>query len=372
MLRVRATPGHTPEHLAYVLADGAAPVAVFTGGALIAGGVARTDLADPARTEAWTRAAHRSARSLLDGLPEDLPAYPTHGSGSFCSADDPGEHTTTIGREKTASPLLAETGEDALTAALLARLGSYPAYFGWMPALNRRGAPRHGLTRPVLPGLTAGARRRAGRVRGRGGRCPPDRVLRRRPHPRLGVDRAAPGVRDLARLAHRPAAPAGGGARSRAAPRRACRGMPEGRLRQPGRRTRRRHRRLAGRRVRDRGRPAAPARPRRQSGRLACAGCPPARRMGIRAPARRHPPRAGHPGHPGRPRRPVPAAGRAARSHVRARRAGDDRRQPARRPPDRRAVGPARRPRRLGEGHRAVPGSRASVGPGSRPSRAGT
>jgi hydroxyacylglutathione hydrolase len=117
-LRALATPGH----LAYLLADGAAPVAVFTGGALIAGGVARTNLADPARAEAWTRAAYRSARSLLDGLPEDLPAYPTHGSGSFCSAGEPGEHTTTIGREKTASPLLAETSEDAFAPVLLARL----------------------------------------------------------------------------------------------------------------------------------------------------------------------------------------------------------------------------------------------------------
>ena len=45
-LRALATPGHTPEHLSYLLLDGAAPVAVFTGGALIAGGVARTDLAD--------------------------------------------------------------------------------------------------------------------------------------------------------------------------------------------------------------------------------------------------------------------------------------------------------------------------------------
>jgi glyoxylase-like metal-dependent hydrolase (beta-lactamase superfamily II) len=117
-LRALATPGH----LAYLLADGAAPVVVFTGGALIAGGVARTNLADPARAEAWTRAAYRSARSLLDGLPEDLPAYPTHGSGSFCSAGEPGEHTTTIGREKTASPLLAETSEDAFAPVLLARL----------------------------------------------------------------------------------------------------------------------------------------------------------------------------------------------------------------------------------------------------------
>lgn len=45
-LRAIATPGHTPEHLAYLLADGPAPLGVFTGGTLMAGGVARTDLLD--------------------------------------------------------------------------------------------------------------------------------------------------------------------------------------------------------------------------------------------------------------------------------------------------------------------------------------
>jgi glyoxylase-like metal-dependent hydrolase (beta-lactamase superfamily II)/rhodanese-related sulfurtransferase len=153
-LRALATPGHTPEHLSYLLLDGMAPAAVFTGGALIVGGVARTDLADPAAAEAWTRAAYRSARGLLD-LPDGLPVYPTHGPGSFCSAGEAGERTTTIGQEKAANPLLAGPGEDAFTASLLARLGSYPAYFRRMPAVNRRGAPRHGPTRPVLAKLTA-------------------------------------------------------------------------------------------------------------------------------------------------------------------------------------------------------------------------
>jgi len=153
-LRALATPGHTPEHLSYLLLDGAAPVAVFTGGALIVGGVARTDLADPAGAEEWTRAAHRSAQALL-GLPGDLAAYPTHGPGSFCSAGETGGHVTTIGRERAGNPLLAGAGEDTFTRQVLAGLGSYPAYFTWMPALNRRGAPRHGTGRQVLAALTA-------------------------------------------------------------------------------------------------------------------------------------------------------------------------------------------------------------------------
>jgi glyoxylase-like metal-dependent hydrolase (beta-lactamase superfamily II)/rhodanese-related sulfurtransferase len=153
-LRAVATPGHTPEHLSYLLLAGTAPAAVFTGGALIVGGVARTDLGDPAAAGSWGRTAYRSARELLD-LPDSLTAYPTHGPGSFCSAGEPGEHTTTIGREKAANPLLAGADEDAFAAALLSRLGSYPAYFRWMPAVNRRGAPRHGPGRPVLAKLTA-------------------------------------------------------------------------------------------------------------------------------------------------------------------------------------------------------------------------
>ena len=147
-LRALATPGHTPEHLSYLLLDGGQPVAVFTGGALIVGGVARTDLADPARAEDWTRAAYRSAQSLL-GLPPGLAAYPTHGPGSFCSAGETGEHLTTIGRERDGNPLLADSGEDTFTRQVLERLGSYPAYFARLPAVNR-----HGTSRPVLAALT--------------------------------------------------------------------------------------------------------------------------------------------------------------------------------------------------------------------------
>jgi len=81
-LRALATPGHTPEHLAYLLLDDGIPLALFSGGALIPGGAARTDLIDPKQTEPLTRALHRAVRQQLAGLPDDLRVYPTHGSGS--------------------------------------------------------------------------------------------------------------------------------------------------------------------------------------------------------------------------------------------------------------------------------------------------
>ncbi|MPZ73989.1 MAG: MBL fold metallo-hydrolase [Nitriliruptorales bacterium] len=155
-LRVIATPGHTPEHLAYLLLDGARPVALFSGGTLMAGGVARTDLLSPEETEPLARAAYRSIRRRLLTLPDDLAVYPTHGGGSFCSAVPGGELTTTIGHERTASPLLVGgVDEDAFVARLLSGLGSYPPYFRELRDVNRAGAAVLGQIPPPLPRLTA-------------------------------------------------------------------------------------------------------------------------------------------------------------------------------------------------------------------------
>jgi glyoxylase-like metal-dependent hydrolase (beta-lactamase superfamily II) len=111
-LRALSTPGHTLEHVAYLLADGARPVALFSGGSLLVGAVARTDLISPDRTEELARALWRSLRDQLLVLPDDVPVYPTHGAGSFCSAPAGGDRTTTIGREKVTNPLLAARDED--------------------------------------------------------------------------------------------------------------------------------------------------------------------------------------------------------------------------------------------------------------------
>ena len=154
-LEALETPGHTPEHLAYLLRDGACPVALFSGGSLLVGAVARTDLVAPQATEDLARSLWRSMQQRLLGLPDDLAVYPTHGAGSFCSVASGGERATTIGRERCTNPLLAAPDEDAFVARLLAGFGTYPAYFRELRELNRRGPHVYGRY-PVLAPLEAG------------------------------------------------------------------------------------------------------------------------------------------------------------------------------------------------------------------------
>ncbi|HUR15085.1 MAG TPA: MBL fold metallo-hydrolase [Mycobacteriales bacterium] len=153
-LRALATPGHTPEHLSFLLLDGPAPVAVFTGGSLIVGAAARTDLSGADRTEALARAQYRSLQRLIGEVPDDTLVLPTHGAGSFCSAPPVGERTTTIGAEKAGNELLAAPDESTFVRLLLGGLGSYPAYFDRLGELNRRGAaltPDHPALHPLSP-----------------------------------------------------------------------------------------------------------------------------------------------------------------------------------------------------------------------------
>lgn len=150
-LRALATPGHTPEHLAYLLSDQRRPVALFSGGSLLVGAVARTDLIAPEQTEDLARALWRSIQERILPLPDDLPVYPTHGSGSFCSAPAGGDRTTTVGRERRANPLLAAPDEDAFVKELLAGLGTYPPYFLRLRPVNRDGPRLYGPGEPVLP-----------------------------------------------------------------------------------------------------------------------------------------------------------------------------------------------------------------------------
>src|SRR5216683_1405844 len=159
-LRALATPGHTPEHLCYLLLDGRRPVALFSGGSLLVGAVARTDLIAPERTGELARALWRSLHERILTLPDDLPVYPTHGAGSFCSAPAGAERTTTVGREKAANPLLGAPDEDSFVKMLLGGLGSYPPYFLRMREVNRRGPAVYGSEPPALARLGAGEVRR--------------------------------------------------------------------------------------------------------------------------------------------------------------------------------------------------------------------
>ncbi|MFD3547039.1 rhodanese-like domain-containing protein [Streptomyces sp. NPDC058655] len=150
-LRALATPGHTDEHLSFLLLDGDRELGVFTGGSLIVGSAARTDLLGADRAQELARAQYHSLKRLAR-LPDAVAVWPTHGAGSFCSAPPGAERTTTIGAQKHANPLLAAPDEDTFVAQLLGSLGSYPAYFDRLGEVNRRG-PAVLAGAPLLPAL---------------------------------------------------------------------------------------------------------------------------------------------------------------------------------------------------------------------------
>jgi hydroxyacylglutathione hydrolase len=137
-LRALATPGHTHEHMAYELLDGSRTLGVFTGGSLIVGSAARTDLVSPDRTEELARAQYRSLQRLAR-LDDQVAVWPTHGAGSFCSAPPGAERTSTIGTELVTNTLLRAESEDAFVAELLDSLGTFPPYFLRLGEINRRG-----------------------------------------------------------------------------------------------------------------------------------------------------------------------------------------------------------------------------------------
>ena len=140
-LRVLATPGHTPEHVAYVLVDPAGePQALFSGGALMVGTAARTDLFGPALSWRFAHDLERTLKEKILALPDQVVVYPTHGGGSFCAAGAGSELTTTIGAERAANPLAtACSSRQFVIRALTA--GTYPSYYARMRSLNQTGAP---------------------------------------------------------------------------------------------------------------------------------------------------------------------------------------------------------------------------------------
>lgn len=154
-LRALATPGHTDEHVSFLLLDGTRELGVFTGGSLIVGSAARTDLLGTDRAEELARAQYRSLRRLTQ-LPDATAVWPTHGAGSFCSAPPGAERTTTIGAQKRANALLSAPDEDTFVRELFGSLGSYPAYFDRLAEANRRG-PAVLAAAPSLPALAAPA-----------------------------------------------------------------------------------------------------------------------------------------------------------------------------------------------------------------------
>ena len=164
-LEVLHTPGHTPEHLSFVVTDtprGDAPGMVLTGDFVFVGDLGRPDLLDEAAGGQDTRfeGARQMFASLRDRfltLPDYVQVWPGHGSGSACGKALGAVPATTVGYERALSwwgKLVEQGDEQAFTEELLAGQPDAPLYYGRMKTENRDGPAVLGEV-GALPELSA-------------------------------------------------------------------------------------------------------------------------------------------------------------------------------------------------------------------------
>ncbi len=164
------TPGHTPEHLAFLVTDRAGadgPIGLFSGDFVFVGDVGRPDLLQRAAGLGGT--AEPGARQLyaslqrFRALPEYLQVWPGHGAGSACGKALGAVPQTTVGYETRFSWAFRVPDEAAFVAEVLAGQPEPPPYFAEMKRINRDGPsldapspPPRGTADSLAAALAAG------------------------------------------------------------------------------------------------------------------------------------------------------------------------------------------------------------------------
>lgn len=147
-LEVLHTPGHTPEHLSFLVTDRAAaeePMGAATGDFIFVGDVGRPDLLERAAHVAGTMevGAHALYRSLqaFSSKPDWLQIWPGHGAGSACGKGISAIPQSTLGYEKRFNWAFRAASEDAFVRGVLSGQPDPPKYFARMKQMNKNGPP---------------------------------------------------------------------------------------------------------------------------------------------------------------------------------------------------------------------------------------
>ncbi len=148
------TPGHTPEHLSFLLYDNdhstTTPIAIFSGDFLFPGSLGRPDLLGEDAKIGLAHQLYKSLHERIAHLPDHLRIYPGHGAGSFCGASIGAQAHSTLGQER-ATTALYRLNEEDFVRHILDSVPAMPAYYPRMKQLNSAGAP----SVATLPGNTA-------------------------------------------------------------------------------------------------------------------------------------------------------------------------------------------------------------------------
>ena len=154
-IRVVDTPGHTPEHITYVVTDrsrGSEPVAIFCGDTLFVGDVGRPDLFPGQAVELAGKLFN--SLSKIKGLPDHVLVLPAHGAGSLCGRAMGAMRYSTLGYEKRFNAELQHKTVDAFRASLLSGMPEAPDHFSRCSNINRKGPVKLsevGMPKPLSP-----------------------------------------------------------------------------------------------------------------------------------------------------------------------------------------------------------------------------
>jgi hydroxyacylglutathione hydrolase len=142
------TPGHTPEHISFMITDTAGadkPMGIFTGDFLFVGDVGRPDLLEEAAGYKGTKEAGARQQfqtvARFKSMPDYLQIWPGHGAGSACGKALGAIPSTTLGYEKLFNPAFAFEREDDFVRWLLDGQPEAPKYFAQMKKINKLGPP---------------------------------------------------------------------------------------------------------------------------------------------------------------------------------------------------------------------------------------
>jgi len=135
------TPGHTPEHITYILRDlsrSEDPLGIFCGDTLFVGDVGRPDLF-PDRKEELANKLYDSLFNKILKLPDFVEVYPAHGAGSLCGKAMGAKYRSTIGYERKHNPVLQNKNIDKFVKSLTEDMPEVPDHFARCSALNAQG-----------------------------------------------------------------------------------------------------------------------------------------------------------------------------------------------------------------------------------------
>ena len=152
-LKVLDTPGHTPEHITYIVTDksrGPEPVCIFCGDVLFVGDVGRPDLF-PGKAEQLASDLYDNLHQKLMKLPDFCEVYPAHGAGSLCGRAMGAKRTSTIGYERRYNAALQITDKQKFIESLTTNMPGAPDHFSRCSAVNGNGPALVGK----LPKLSA-------------------------------------------------------------------------------------------------------------------------------------------------------------------------------------------------------------------------